>query len=164
MFNYLKGEISNNQDGTVTVDANGVGYLVYVCGEVKSPVFVHLVVTENSHTLYGFANERERAQFRELINISGIGPKGALNILATGIDRVIAGEKVKGIGEKLRQKIVLELTGKLPVANKEVEDALIALANLGMSRQKVMTVLESLDTKDMSAEEVVRNVLQARGN
>jgi Holliday junction DNA helicase RuvA len=133
--------------------------------------------------MYGFAEEQERSTFRQLLGISGVGAATARIILSSltpeELDRVVATEdvktleRVKGIGNKTAQRIVLELKGKLSVAknsgdkglpahNTTQEDALIALVNLGISRGMAESAIKKIDnTSALSVEELIKQALRA---
>ncbi|MDR3409771.1 MAG: Holliday junction branch migration protein RuvA [Formivibrio sp.] len=132
MIGRLSGTLIEKQPPQIVIDVGGVGYELDVpmgtfydlppLGE-QVTLFVHYVVREDAHLLYGFATRNERDTFRSLIKISGIGPKIALAILsgmnADELALAIAGEdtvrlaKVPGIGKKTAERLVLELRGKL---------------------------------------------------
>jgi holliday junction DNA helicase RuvA len=127
--------VEESADGTIVLDVRGVGYEVLVplgtVGRVgqagaEVTIFVHTHVREDALLLYGFSSLDERAVFRQLIGVSNIGPKIALNILgalsvgelAGAIARAETGKltKVPGVGKKTAERIVLELKDKLLVA------------------------------------------------
>lgn len=135
MFDYLKGILawkSSINDISLTIDVNGVGYLVQITSrdlsklknfgdEIK--VFTTLIHKEDSMSLFGFLQKEDRDIFKILISVSGVGPKMALMLLEEFesyelISRVIKGDfkeltRAKGVGPKLAQKIILELKDKL---------------------------------------------------
>lgn len=132
MISRLNGILIEKQPPLIVLDVHGVGYALdvpmstfYDLPALGAPavLFTHQVVREDAHLLYGFATRNERDTFRELIKISGIGPKIALAILsgmnADELALAIAGEdtarlaKVPGIGKKTAERLVLELRGKL---------------------------------------------------
>ncbi len=195
MISYLKGILSEISHTEVVIECNGVGYLVFVSlktieqlpetsKEVK--LLTHFIPREDSHNLYGFYNETERAMFRLLIGISGIGPKIALGILSSvtidGLIRFIAGAdvasltKLPGIGKKTAERVVVELKDK--VSGFEIEDlkvvtnpqnnlsneaisALIALGyNKTVSEKCVNKVLKDTEGLELSAEIIIRNALK----
>ncbi|WP_137935994.1 Holliday junction branch migration protein RuvA [Chitinivorax sp. B] len=132
MIGRLNGVLAEKQPPQIVVDVNGVGYEVdvpmstfYVLPHLNEKVtlFTHHVIREDAHLLYGFATKGERETFRQVLKISGIGPKIALAILsgmsADELAIAIAGEdvarlsKIPGIGKKTAERLVLELRGKL---------------------------------------------------
>ena len=129
MYEYINGLVTNIYPAYLVIaDRSGVGYKLFVANpyrfeqNVESHVYVEQVVRENELTLYGFIDENEKALFNKLINVSGIGPKSALAILANGdsegLVNAIANEdptylmQFPGVGKKTAQQIVLDLKGK----------------------------------------------------
>ncbi|MBI1848844.1 MAG: Holliday junction branch migration protein RuvA [Planctomycetes bacterium] len=163
MFDFFEGEIVEKQPTSVVLNVDGVGYRFTVPlstserlgtgGRVR--LLAHLHVREDAMRLYGFATAEERILFEALIGVSGIGPAVATAVLSgIGVqDFVIAVEtkdetrlrRIKGIGAKTAQRILLELGDSLPglvarvrlgpsAKNRPKEDALLALESLGFSR------------------------------
>jgi Holliday junction DNA helicase RuvA len=171
MIGRLSGVIAEKTPPQVVIDVAGVGYEVDVpmstffnlgnLGE-RAVLLTHLVVREDAHQLFGFLTHEERATFRQLIKISGIGPKMALGLLsglsvaelAQAVSRQEAGRltKVPGIGKKTAERLLLELKGKLgpdlalpaTVANDNQADILQALVALGYSEKDAAAALKAL--------------------
>jgi Holliday junction DNA helicase RuvA len=169
MIAYLKGNLIQKTPQSVVVDIGGVGYRAAIplstyfkLGEENSPVELHIYthLTDNALALYGFSSKEERDLFLKLINISGIGPKLALNVLS-GIGPTELEEAVKksdvariilipGIGKKTAMRIALELQEKiekkekllLGKGSKEREDLISTLMNLGFRRKEVEGVVD----------------------
>lgn len=169
MIAYVRGKLLQKKPGEVVVETNGVGYSLLIplstyfkLGEVGSTVelqaYTHL--TENSLILFGFFSQEEKNLFLKLINISGIGPKLALNILS-GIEPSELEEAVKctnvsrismipGIGKKTALRVVMELSDKIEKKekvlskkeSKEREDLISALVNLGFRRKESEQVVD----------------------
>src|SRR3989440_1854270 len=136
MITFLDGKLVGALPTQATVDVNGVGYevLIPLSSYDKLPavgqpirILTHLAVREDAHVLYGFMSAAERDLFRLLVNnVSGIGPKLALTVLSgmtvTNFKNAVVNEsvdllaKVKGIGKKTAERIVLELRDKLGIA------------------------------------------------
>ena len=134
MIGRLTGVPLEDEDGALVVDVSGVGYELLVpqgtVGRAKreldgrATIHVHTHVREDQITLFGFASTSERLAFRTLIAIANVGPKTALSVLsalpAAELARAIAGKDVKrltdvpGIGKKTAERLVLELSDKLP--------------------------------------------------
>lgn len=132
MIGKLTGKLLEKHPPQILLDVNGVGYeldvpmsTLYVlphAGE-QAALYTHFVVREDAQLLYGFASRAERETFRQLIKVSGIGPKIALAVLsgmtADELATAVEGEdaarlaKVPGIGKKTAERLVLELRGKL---------------------------------------------------
>jgi holliday junction DNA helicase RuvA len=164
---HLRGRIFTKHPSRVVVDVNGVGYDVFVplstyygLGDAGAEVSlkIHTHVREDALTLYGFATGLEQELFERLISVSGIGPKVALSVLsgiepnelirAVELKDVTRLTSIPGVGKKTAERIVLELTGRLPLsragaaAAEEMpsgpagvrDDVLSALVNLGYHR------------------------------
>jgi Holliday junction DNA helicase RuvA len=169
MIAYVKGKLLQKKPGEIVVETNGVGYSLLIplstyfkLGEpgstVELQVYTHL--TENSLSLFGFFSQEERNIFLKLINISGIGPKLALNILS-GIEPEELEEAVRktnvsrlsmipGIGKKTAIRVIMELSDKIEKKEKvlsrkesrEREDLISALVNLGFKRKESERVVD----------------------
>lgn len=193
MIGRLNGILLEKLPPQVVVDVNGVGYEVDVpmttyyqlpaAGE-KTVLFIHQVVREDAHLLFGFASREERETFRQLIKISGIGARIALAILsgmsADELAQAIATEDIKrlsavpGIGKKTAERLVLELRGKLvtghvltvpgglPFAASEPDsrsDILNALLALGYSEKEAALAMKPL-AADVDVSEGIRQALK----
>jgi Holliday junction DNA helicase RuvA len=172
MIGKLSGTLSEKNPPQVLVDCQGVGYEVDVpmstfynlpaVGE-KVSLLTHFVVREDAQILYGFGSPEERTAFRQLIKISGVGPRMALGVLsgmsvselAQAITLQEAGRLVKipGIGKKTAERLLLELKGKMgadlgptsvPVGDSTQNDILQALVALGYSDKEAALSLISL--------------------
>jgi len=186
----LTGILLEKQPPLVLLDVAGVGYEVDVpmssfynlpaLGE-RVTLLIHFVVREDAQLLYGFLTQKERAAFRELIKISGVGPKLALSVLSgLNVDELAqcvalqeSGRltKVPGIGKKTAERLLLELKGKLADALPQAgavrpglpdvtHDALNALLALGYSDKEALPVLKQLP-EGLSLEESIRQALKA---
>lgn len=164
MYNYIKGRITQINAKYVTLENNQIGYLIKTPNpfnfELNSEVtiYTYLYVREDIFDLYGFASAKERDFFLQLISVKGLGPKGALAILASGniqliIDAIQSGnnrylERFPGIGAKASQQIILDLHGKVNLQEKmaeATEDTKItnvkeALKNLGYKPAEIKKV------------------------
>jgi len=148
-------------------------------------LFTHLAVREDAHTLYGFAKRTDRDLFRNLLKVNGVGARLALTILSGMETRVFitcvqAGDagalvKLPGIGKKTAERLIIELRDrlKLPaeavtstatapaIAASPAEDAVSALVGLGYKPQDASRMVRSLETANLSSEEIIRSALQA---
>lgn len=130
MYDYLIGKVTRISPEYIVLEQQGIGWQLYTPNpfafRVKSEaqqVYVHLIVREDAQALYGFINLDQRELFRKLILVSGIGPKGALAILASGnpshVIQAIEMEdeaflvKFPGVGKKTARQMILDLKGKL---------------------------------------------------
>ena len=198
MIGRLQGTILEKQPPSILIDVHGVGYELEAsmmtfynlpeCGE-NIILHTHLVVREDAQLLYGFFSLAERLMFRNLIKISGVGPKLALTILsgmsAEDFTRCILEEdskaltKLPGVGKKTAERLVIELKDrlqkedsvKLPGATdaggapierqaNPVNDAVSALISLGYKAQQASQMVRNLNVEDKSTEEIIRAALQ----
>jgi len=188
MISYLSGKIILKKDGLLILDVNGVGYEVFVSapssdilpekGRVLN-IFCYLDVTERSLKLFGFLTYDELELFKVVRNISGVGPKAALEISSVGSLEKIKEkmdknadvfEGVSGIGKKKAQKIILELSGKLKTLkskkqqdNFENDEAFTALVNLGFPKDKIKEALSQLPVSSKTTHDRVTEALQILG-
>ena len=173
MIGKLTGTLAEKNPPQVLVDCNGVGYEVQVPmstfynlpeAGTRVSLLTHFVVREDAQVLYGFASVQEREAFRQLIKISGVGPRTALSVLsgmsvgelAQAVTLQEAGRliKVPGIGKKTAERLLLELKGKLgpdlglsaSVATAAQSDILQALLALGYSDKEAALALKALPT------------------
>jgi Holliday junction DNA helicase RuvA len=187
MIGKLTGTLSDKNPPQVMVDCNGVGYEVqvpmstfYNLPELGARVslLTHFVVREDAQILYGFSSAQEREAFRQLIKISGVGPRTALSVLsgmnvaelAQAVTLQEAGRliKVPGIGKKTAERLLLELRGKLgpdigvPVnaANATQADILQALLALGYSDKEAALALKALPN-EVGVSEGIKLALRA---
>ena len=197
MFYYISGKVAVIEPGVVVIDAGGVGYALNTSytsarsvktGE-QATFYTYLHVREGIFELYGFARREELSCFKQLIAISGVGPKAALAILGAVTPEklalcVISGDEksltaAPGIGKKLAQRILLELKDKMSKDQLEaaggasgivmpemtapggaMEDALAALAVLGYPRAVAVNALQGVDTTGLATDEIVRAALK----
>ena len=188
MIGKLTGLLAEKNPPQIIVDCNGVGYEVLVpmstfynlpgLGE-KTALLTHFVVREDAQILFGFATPSERETFRQLIKISGVGPRTALSILSgmsvAEISQAITLQdpnrltKIPGIGKKTAERLMLELKGKLgadigagphSVANDAQNDILQALVALGYSDKEALLALKPLP-KDVGVSEGIKLALKA---
>ncbi len=180
MYAYIYGVITDIQPTHVVLDNQGVGYLVVAPNpyiyklDEQVKMFIHHHVREDQDTLYGFDTKEARNLFEDLISVSGIGPKSALSILASGkpdqIEYAIENQDVKfltkfpGIGPKSAQQIILDLKGKLDkkaleVTSNQKDEVQEALMALGYSASELRKVISKLDAS-LSTEKRIRQALQ----
>ncbi len=138
MIGFLRGQVADLGTDHCLLDVNGVGYRVYIPARTREELhkgdtvtlYIHMSVREDAIQLYGFRESREYDLFRELINVSGIGPKVALGIISTislpELAAAIQNEQIKvltrlpGIGKKSAERLILELRDKLAFAGDEI--------------------------------------------
>jgi len=186
MIASLKGTISSIETKSVILEVNDIGYKIFVTADTlhilklnsKQHFFTYLAVRENAMDLYGFTTVREKDIFELLISVSGIGPKGAVNILSavtaeTLLSAIQTGStshltKVSGIGRKTAEKIVLELKDKLgnfkgsefTAGLSSDSDAIEALKMLGYNTEEARESLKKINKDITDTGEKVKAALK----
>lgn len=182
MIGYVKGVLQQLSPAQTFVDINGLGYEVNITlhtyeqiKDVKEAVllYTHLQVREDAWVLYGFATLEEKDAFQKLLSVSGIGSATARILLSslTAVDlaRIIANgdskalEKVKGIGGKTAQRIILELKGKLAVTVPDLETGSTAPA-IPFVEQDALNALVGLGIPKANAENAIKKSIKAEGD
>ncbi|MEM9259280.1 MAG: Holliday junction branch migration protein RuvA [Bacteroidota bacterium] len=171
MITYVKGPIAHKNPSFVVIEAGGIGYHINISlftytkieQAESAKLLTHFHVKEDQQTLFGFYDETERSLFRLLIGVNGVGPATALVVLSSmnpdEFRGAVIGEdvasirRVKGIGPKTAQRIILDLKDKMmkesfatptmlsPQSNTQRAEALSALVNLGFARPAVQRAL-----------------------
>lgn len=189
MYEYLKGTLVKITPTYIVLDVAGVGYLLHVANpyvfstlmKADIEVYVHQVIRDDAHTLYGFTDETEKRLFLQLISVSGIGPKSALAIIAADdnlglVTAIDSGDikyltKFPGVGKKTASQMVLDLEGKFenvttkvtvtqPQVNTALEDALEALVALGYKPSELKKVQKKLDGTRDTTEGFIKTALK----
>ncbi|WP_033544127.1 Holliday junction branch migration protein RuvA [Planococcus sp. CAU13] len=193
MYDYIKGRVTRVTPEYLVVEQQGIGWRIfapnpYSFGEDELQVFLHHHVREDAQLLFGFPTLEQRELFRKLISVSGIGPKGALAILASGqpqhvieaIEREDESYLVKfpGVGKKTARQMILDLKGKLAeffgdpfedneelgglltAEDNELEEAMLALGALGYSEREINKVKPMLKDLDLNTEGYMKKALQ----
>ena len=176
MIGYLKGKITSFEENTVILNINGCGYEVIIPSNYdfklneEYELYIHTNVKETEISLYGFKTKEELRFFKKLINISGIGPKIAVVIVAYGVSKVLDSIEtenisllisIPGIGKKVASRIILELKGKIEdfsgdkksSINKDIVDTLV---NLGYQKKSVLDLLSKIDKTFENEEDLIR--------
>ena len=197
MYSYIKGTIEEVYEDLIVVEDGGIGYNIHVPlrvldelpgrgGQVK--IYTYLHVREDAFTLFGFLSRDEIGMFRLLLNVSGIGPRGALSVLsvlsANEIRFAVASDDVKtissapGVGKKTAQRLIMELKDKVSIEDavgtlqenpelvshggnavkKEAAEALTALGYSGAEAAKVLAGIEITEESDV--ESVLKQALK----
>lgn len=195
MIGFLRGKLVLKAPPMLMLDVNGVGY------EVEAPMttfynlpavgedvklHTHLVVREDAHILFGFAAESDRAMFRTLIKVNGVGPKLALTILsgqsAEEFHRCIHNNdtqalvRLPGVGKKTAERLVIEMRDRLPdidgasvntvtvgtinVVGNPKQEAISALCSLGYKPLDAAKMVQQVSSDELSCEEMIRFALQ----
>lgn len=189
MYEYLNGKLTTITPTYIVIDVTGVGYLLHVANPYAFSnllnqvitVYVHQVIRDDAHTLYGFTDETEKKLFLQLISVSGIGPKSALAIIAAadndGLVTAIDNGDIKyltkfpGVGKKTASQMVLDLEGKFEnvaanvtaaqtPARTELDDALEALTALGYKPAELKKVQKQLDGTLDTTEGFIKSALK----
>lgn len=192
LFEYITGTIQYIGPEYIVLENNGIGYQIITPNPYKfkndgtiQKVYTYLYVREDALTLYGFLTATEKSFFLKLLNVSGIGPRGALAILSAATPEQIAlaieqeNEKIlttlPGVGKKTARQMILDLKGKVtefvPIVrskendisageNSELEEALLALQALGYSDQEIRRVKPILQKEKLKVDEYIRLALQ----
>lgn len=191
MLDYIKGEIVELVPTSVVLEVNGIGYEINISlfsysklqQEKSCKLFVHQVIREDAHLLFGFITANEREIFRQLISVSGIGANTARMILSSmspeEVRHAIATadvnllKSIKGIGAKSAERIIVDLKDKIIKSedtsqlfkspdNTIKNEALSALEVLGFSKKNSQKVVDRLLTTDSSVpvEELIKKALK----
>jgi len=175
MISRLTGKLIEKQPPQIVIDVNGVAYEADVSmqtfynlpplNEIVQ-LYTQLVVREDAHLLFGFGTAAERATFRQLVKVSGIGAKTALGILsamtADELAQAVAQEDVKrlssapGIGKKTAERMILELRGKL--SGGTVSDGLFAQPQAADETDDIIGTLLALGYSDREARAAVKGI------
>lgn len=189
LYEYIKGKVVDIREDYVILENGGIGYRIYTSKtslmdlelDKMATMYTYLSVREEGISLYGFSSEEELTMFCNLILVSKIGPKGALNILSTltpqQIVNAIHNNEVDllcaapGIGKKTANRIILELKDRIPKdlalertkVQKEddhVQLAIDGVMTLGYTRGEVYSIIKQLDINSMDTEQIIREVLK----
>lgn len=195
MIGFVKGVLREINEGTITVESGGIGFLISVTNscmanlpnvdeEVKIYTYMH--VSEDEMSLYGFVSPEEKRLFLQLISVSGVGNKTAIQILSAermnAIISSIINEDVsviagcKGIGKKTAERIIVELKDKIkpldyilpteavaPIKNANIDEAVVVLTSLGLSKNEATRIAKDVALNDDSAETIVAKALHYMG-
>jgi Holliday junction DNA helicase RuvA len=203
MIEYIKGKLADKKTASLVVEAGGIGYSISATlgaiektGEIGSDIMipVHLHIKDNPFAvmLYGFSSETERECFRQIISVSGIGPKTALSILSAInynelIEMISKGSyhaltSISGVGKKTAERLAVELKDKIGKIESDVSigsvnrgklgelgkasEVIAALISLGYNRLEADKMVKSIsarnDFMEMSVESIVREILRGK--
>jgi Holliday junction DNA helicase RuvA len=193
MYAYIDGKLVFKNPAYVVIDAGGVGYHINISLNTFSQIgdaercrlYVWLHVKEDAHTLYGFYDEGEKRLFLHLISVSGIGPNTGRMMLSSITPNEIQAaivqgnvtqiQRIKGIGPKSAQRVILELQDKLrkdgpdtlismPATNTVKDEALSALVMLGFARaaaEKVIDAELKRNSENLTVEQLIKFALKS---
>lgn len=182
MISYIKGELTEIMEDAIVVENNGIGFNIRVPATVISEfsvtgeqvkVYTYLQIREDAHSLYGFLTRDDLEIFKMLINVNGIGPKGALAILSTispdDLRFAVLSDDVKlissapGIGAKTAQKLIIELKDKIKLSDAFEQALAHQESSIGMSvdfsaRNEAVEALVALGYGNAEALRAVKNI------
>lgn len=189
MITQIKGRLVEKSPTELVVDCNGVGYSINISlntfsqlnKEENIRLFTHLIVKEDSHTLFGFSTKSERELFKLLISVSGVGASTARTMLSSltpveiissiNNEDVNSVQSIKGIGSKTAQRIILELKDKalslesddsqIQMISKDADEAITALEVLGYSRKQTSKIVNNIKTENhgITVESLIKKAL-----
>ena len=178
MYAFISGKLTEVNPAYAVIECNGIGYQVNISLNTYSAIkdltsckiFTHQVIREDFHALYGFATDEERDVFRHLIAVSGIGPNTARMILsslthdevvsAIQQDQVAVFQRIKGIGLKSAQRIIIDLKDKI---GKTLKPSDISLPKHNTHQQEALSALILLGFNKIQAAKAVDRVVQQLG-
>ncbi len=193
MYDYFFGKLVKITPTYIVIETNSIGYLINVANpyswsaqmNTQVQIYVHQVIREDAHTLYGFADDAEKALFLRLISVSGIGPKSALAIIAAddnlGLMNAIDSSditylmKFPGVGKKTAMQMALDLAGKFDLTassnltktssetsqNFALEEAIEALQALGYRAAELKKIEKTLaEQSDLTSEAYIKQALR----
>lgn len=191
MYNYITGKIVDTGENRLVIENNGIGYEIGVSGNTlysvqpgqNAKIYTYLYVREDTFALYGFSKAEEKNLFMRLIDISGVGPKMAMQILsgydlktltvaiATGDVKTLC--KIKGLGKKTAELIILNLKEQLvgditdtgaqagsAVLSDDLNDAVFALESLGISRTEAVKAVNDASKQTDGIENIIALALK----
>ncbi len=198
MYAFITGTIEEKNNNQIVLSNNGIGYEIFVSNNTidKLPplkqvatVFTYMHVREDAQMLFGFINKQEKELFLSLITVSGVGAKTAITILsginyndlisAILIEDVSMISKIKGIGKKTAERIVLELKSSLgnlysdayelsiasqsSAINSIHDDAVLLLADMGLSKFDALKLVNLVANANDTIEEIIAKALKNMG-
>jgi Holliday junction DNA helicase RuvA len=191
MIATLTGTVAEKLSEVLVLDVNGVGYGLLVTNDdfgglvvgEKTKMYMHEHIRENSHDLYGFCSLDSKRLFEQLLEVNGVGPKMALNILGVGsadaVRTAIAAGDTKfiqaasGVGKRVAERVIVELKDKVGLVSSEgatdflqgpamQDEAVQALVALGFTPQDATIALQAVDEK-LSTEDRIKHALKGKG-
>jgi Holliday junction DNA helicase RuvA len=192
MFEYIKGSVTNLTPAGIVIEAGDIGYLIHISlttysqlhGSEKAKLFLHQVIREDAHILYGFYEQTERELFRMLISVNGIGANTAIMMLSSHkpeeLQHAILTENVgllksiKGIGIKTAQRVIIDLKDKIgkipagdllfrPVESPVRSEAISALEMLGFNKKAVEKLIDQVmaEQPSITVENLIKLALKS---
>ena len=177
MYEYIKGTISGLTPAGVVVEAGGLAYFLHISvntysrikGTEHTKLFLHEVVREDAHLLYGFSDQEERDFFRMLISVNGIGAAIAIMMLSSYLpddlrdailtDNVNLLKSIKGIGAKTAQRVIIELKDKV---GKGITSDRVLKSGNSVVRNEALSALEMLGFNKKAVENSIDQIIAAK--
>ncbi|MEI8215531.1 MAG: Holliday junction branch migration protein RuvA [Eubacteriales bacterium] len=191
MFAYIRGKITFKFENRVVIEANGIGYEVFVqeneankmsCSNEEILLFTKMIIKEDDVNIYGFMNRDSLDIFIKLMSVNGVGAKAAISILsALPLDELIKAilfeeveklTKAPGIGKKTAQRIILELKDKVGIKgisdyvialneSSEKDEAIIGLMSLGYTKFEASQAIISVIGENLTTEDYIKSALKS---
>jgi len=180
LINYIKGQVISKNPAFMVIEANGIGYGMFVSlqtysklgSQSEAQLFVESVyVRDDNPKYFGFADEEERELFRKLISVSGVGGSSAMLMLSSMSAGEIAGaintanvtllKSIKGIGDKTAQRIVVDLKGKMGKHEGGISQILTSSYN--KNRDEALMALVTLGFPKIAAERALEKAIKQQG-
>ncbi|WP_185850618.1 Holliday junction branch migration protein RuvA [Blattabacterium cuenoti] len=178
MITHLRGKLVEKNQSYLIIDCHGVGYYIYISSYTYSSlrkevgeniyIYTYLFMKENQNVLYGFFDKKERNIFSYLISVNSIGPSSAIRLLSTLTPKKIEEsiykedikvfDKVKGIGKKTAQRIILELKDKI-IPDEKKRNHVKIIEDVGLIRKDALSALIVLGFSVKESEKVLDNIL-----
>ena len=180
MYAYLRGKFTHKSPATVHLETNGIGFEIHISLQTyelirpkeEGILYVHQLIREDAHQLYGFAEPSEKEVFLHLLSVSGVGAATARVMLsslssAELIRTITSGneaglEKIKGIGKKTAQRIVLELRDKMAKISTDQQNSVLLMHNT--LEQEALIAMTALGIAKNAAEVAIKKAIQAGGD
>ena len=187
MIAYLNGTIKKKLEKTIILDTGNIGYLVHLPAPLieglkekeHTELFIYTKVREDDISLFGFATLEDLDFFKLLLNVNGIGPKLAIEVLSQNTDKIRTAIfssdltvlcKIPGIGKKTAERIIIELKSKVTpgdltrahqtIENKPNDEAVNAIMSLGYQKYEIQRVLNNVPDDIKSTEEIITYFLR----
>lgn len=203
MIGLLRGKVIYKQPPELLLEVQGVGYELQasmntfyqlpIDSQAEVTIYTHFVVREDAQTLFGFSSQEERALFRNLLKVTGIGPKMALAIVSGMTAHEFAQlihaadanalSRIPGVGKKTAERLIIEMRDRLPKTDpapssasaskpthapftiiSPADEALNALLALGYKPAQASKMISALDNQNLSVEEMIRQALRSSLN
>jgi Holliday junction DNA helicase RuvA len=186
MIGYINGLLIDKEEKTILLLAQNIGYRIFVTIDLiastkidqKLQLYIHTNVREDDLSLYGFPEKEELKFFKQLISVSGIGPKMALDILSTPThltkQAIVSGDtamltKIKGLGKKTAERLILELKNKVDALASNPgttqatynDEAVEALVGLGYEKFQVIKTLATMPAEIIETEAIIKHFLKS---